>query len=76
MFSNLHEDRPTSEEDTCTAQQLKNVRREYDTIPNERSGRGVDALAATVQEERITNIVEGLGGVYVGGGPCDFKVER
>lgn len=49
---------------------------ENDTIPDERSGRGVDALAATVQEERITNIVEGLGGVYVGGGPCDFKVER
>lgn len=45
-------------------------------VHDERSGRGEDALAASVEEERIADIVEGLGGVDVNGGFCDFKVER
>ena len=44
--------------------------------PDERSGRGEDSFAAAVEEERVADIVEGLGRVDVGGGFRDFEVDR
>lgn len=44
--------------------------------PDERLGRGEDSFAAAVEEERVADIVEGLGRVDVGGGFRDFEVER